>query len=254
MSAAAVGISRVRLAPLRVRRCSVTLHYPESWAARPNPMAGELGRLVEARMGGRCARELEVGLGANWAFPFAEGERAEVITQRFAEWACGVREGALVGASTGEYLRRRRAEMRVEALVELLEYQLGWALPAEVDVRELMEAAADCVAIGRELIGHGALVDCVMREFGDDAGEAFKWVANMHTRQVRRVRELEGALLERHAAYPMLMAWVDALHCMIYGLAQWHSRAGRFQAVREMAGWKIAVNVSPACPDPFELP
>jgi hypothetical protein len=123
--------------------------------------------------------------------------------------------------------------MRVEALVELLEYQLGWALPAEVDVRELMEAAADCVAIGRELIGHGALVDCVMREFGDDAGEAFKWVASMHTRQVRRVREL---------------------HCMIYGLAQWHSRAGRFQAVREMAGWKIAVNVSPACPDPFELP
>jgi hypothetical protein len=217
-------------------------------------MAGELGRLVEARMGGRCARELEVGLGANWAFPFAEGERAEVITQRFAEWACGVREGAWVGASTGEYLRRRRAEMRVEALVELLEYQLGWALPAEVDVRELMEAAADCVAIGRELIGHGALVDCVMREFGDDAGEAFKWVASMHTRQVRRVRELEGALLERHAAYPMLMAWVDALHCMIYGLAQWHSRAGRFQAVREMAGWKIAVNVSPACPDPFELP
>jgi hypothetical protein len=93
-----------------------------------------------------------------------------------------------------------------------------------------------------------------MREFGDDAGEAFKWVASMHTRQVRRVRELEGALLERHAAYPMLMAWVDALHCMIYGLAQWHSRAGRFQAVREMAGWKIAVNVSPACPDPFELP
>jgi hypothetical protein len=52
----------------------------------------------------------------------------------------------------------------------------------------------------------------------------------------------------------MLMAWVDALHCMIYGLAQWHSRARWFQASREMAGWKIAVSISPACPDPFELP
>lgn len=254
MSAAAVGISRVRLAPLRVRRCSVTLHYPESWATRPNPMAGALGEIVEARMGGRCARDLEVGLGANWAFPFAEGERALVITQRFAEWACGVCDLDFGGGSTGEWLRWRRAEMRVEGLMALLEYELGWALPAGVDVRELMEAAGDCVAIGRELIGHGALVECVMREFGDDAGEAFKWVANMHTRQVRRVRELEGALLGRHPEHPMLTAWVDALHCMIYGLAQWHSRAGRFQASREMAGWKIAVSISPACPDPFELP
>ena len=63
-----------------------------------------------------------------------------------------------------------------------------------------------------------------------------------------------GALLLRHAEHPMLMAWVDALHCMIYGLAQWHSRARWFQASREMAGWKIAVSISPACPDPFELP
>ena len=205
-------------------------------------------------MGGRCARELEVGLGANWAFPFAEGERAILITQRFAEWACGSCGGALAGVSTTEYLRRRRAEMRVETLAALLEYELDWALPAEVDVRELMEAAADCVAIGRELIGHGALVECVMREFGDDAGEAFKWVANMHTRQVRRVRELEGALLLRYAELPMLMAWVDALHCMIYGMAQWHSRVRRFKAAGDPEGWKIAVSISPACPDPFELP
>ena len=232
----------------------MTLHYPESWAARPNPRAGELGRIVEARMGGRCARELEVGLGANWAFPFAEGERALVITQRFAEWACGTCGVALAGVSTAEYLRRRRAEMRVEELMALLEYELGWAMPAGVDVRELAEAAGDCVAIGRDLIGHGGLVGCVMREFGDDAGETFKWVANMHTRQVRRVRELEVELLRRHAEQPMLMAWVEALHCMIYGLAQWHRRAGRFQAAGEMAGWKIGVNVSPACPDPFELP
>lgn len=239
------------MAPLRVRRCSVTLHYPERWAVRPNPKAVELGKLVEARMDGRCARELEVGLGANWAFPFADGERAEVITQRFAEWACGTRVRGVGGGTAGEYLRQRRTEMRVEALAELLDYQLGWALPSEVDARELLAAAGDCVAIGRELFGHGALVECVMREFGDDAGEAFKWVANMHTRQVRRVRELEMALLARHPEHPMLMAWVDTLHCMIYGLAQWHSRARCFQTAAEPAGWKIAVSVSPACPDPF---
>lgn len=284
MSAAAVPINRSNPIPGRGRRCTVRLHYPPSWAVRPNPMAAELERRALAWLGAHVAariRPFAVGEMANWPFPFADEERAEVITMLMALHVAGVDSGELDSALArgmspewmarfaaravggGDHLARRRADMGTSRFIALVSYQLGWEVPgavlADADMRAVEVAAGNCVAIGRDLFGFGGdarerapnLLTEVMAEFGDSVGDAFKWAAQMHTRQVRDVRRHETALVARYPEHPMLTAWFDALHCMIYGFAQWHARAPKYSATQELAGWTVQIAVSPACPDPF---
>lgn len=262
----------------------MNLHYPELWAVRPNPLAEEMERRAFAWLGEGVAARLgsySIGQMANWPFPFADEERAEVITKLMAvhvlegdsselhralaavmsqEWMTRFAARAVGGE---DHLSRRRASMRTLGCIELLAYQLGWEVPGEVladaSMRAVEVAAGNCVAIGRDLFGYTQDVEAkrsnllseVMAEYGDSVGEAFKWAAQMHTRQVRELRQHEAALVARHPEHPMLTAWFDALHCMIYGFAQWHSRAPRYSATQEAAGWTVQITVSPACPDPF---
>lgn len=302
MSVAAAAFPNSRMTPRKTRRCTVNLHYPETWAVRPNPMAEVMESRTRAWMRGRgllaTAAEAErfdgvyAGECGNWPFPFAEPERAEVITHAMALWATGERRGweaidmllgtsmsrewltryrthvrewvnsldrAPAGGPVGEYLARRRTAVGMRANLDLIEYQIGWELPAEViadeDLRGMLDAAADCVTLLRELFGYGGgqagLVDAVMREFGDDFGDAFKWVSHMHQRQVRELRERETRLVARYPEHPMLLAWSGALHCAIYGLAQWHSRARRNRTTHSSDGWTVQLTITPACPDPF---
>ena len=142
------------------------------------------------------------------------------------------------------------------AMLDLLEYEIGWELPAGVDRAALEELVCDCLSIVSDLFGYrrgaGAnAVACVMREFGDEFGDAFKWVGHVHSGQVRKVKEAEIRLLARYPEHPMLLGWVEALHCLLYGLAQWHSRTERCAAVHEGDGWTVQLTVAPACPDPF---
>ena len=90
-----------------------------------------------------------------------------------------------------------------------------------------------------------------MQEFGDSEADAFKWVTHMHSRAVQELGQLESILMKRYPQHPMLTAWFDALHCAIYGFAQWHSRAPRYRAVHQTAGWTVQITITPACPDPF---
>ena len=61
-------------------------------------------------------------------------------------------------------------------MLDLIEYEIGWELPAGVDREALEEVVCDCLSIVSDLFGyrHGQganAVACSMREFG----EAFKW-------------------------------------------------------------------------------
>lgn len=280
--------------PPRVRRCTVSLHYPDHWAVRPNPRAEEYAARAWAWLSakglqtgdGERFRSLAVGELANWPFPFADDARAEVMTKalawrmmrggecpeelrtaftgamsagwvarhlgRLREWARA--KGGERGTVRAE-LARLRARSGMLPAMDFVEYEIGWELPEEVfadsAMREVEEAAGDCMAIMKDLFGETELVAYVMEEFGDSAGEAFKWVNNMHARQVRRLRDLEAGFYERYPQHPMLTAWFDALHCVIYGFAQWHSRAPHCRTVHERTGWAVTVTVSPACPEPF---
>lgn len=348
MSPAAATATNARVAPLRSRRCTVNLHYPDSWAVRPNPMADELARRARNWLRQRGVittaadedkfHNLSVGEYANWPFPFAEEDRAEVITnflalwifyedileeggdgqsaavldairglpapagsvesahlrcwrelgeacatvmsaawterhaRRFAEWVDAVVEESVqaqilrktgVYPSLAEHLKCRRANIGMAPNLDFIEYQIGWELPEEVladsDMKAVESAAADCVAICNDLFGFtkdrrsiwANFVSCAMNEFGDDAGEAFKWVTHMHSRKVQELRQHEALLLKRYPQHPMLTAWFDALHCVIYGFAQWHSRAPRYRAIHESGCWRVQLTITPACPDPF---
>ena len=348
MSAAAISANQPGFAPLRSRRCTVNLHYPDSWAVRPNPLADELARRSHSWLRQRGVintpaddekfHKLSVGEYANWPFPFADEDRAEVITNflalwifyddvieeaddgqreaiydairgsdapidradtgylhcwrelgracaavmspawtarhaaRFEEWVASVREEsehAQFMRRTGEYpslgdhLRRRRANIGMKPNLDFIEYQIGWELPEEIltdpDMKAVEDAAADCVAICNDLFGFTKdlscrwpnFVSCAMQEFNDEAGDAFKWVTNMHSCKVRELRQREAILIKRYPQHSMLTAWLDALHCVIYGFAQWHSRAPRYCGTHEFNGWTAQITVTPACPDPF---
>ncbi|MBI2689701.1 MAG: hypothetical protein HYX27_25615 [Acidobacteria bacterium] len=298
MSPATAPDFRPRLAPIRPRRCTVNLHFPGSWAVRPNPLARELARRARAWLGAsvddETYRQLSVGELGNWPFPFAEEDRAETITRAMAACALGIDRKAELNEAFGramsgkwmsryashvaervrverlaelptvnDHLLRCRASLGLRAAFDLIEYQIAWELPGEVaadpELQEALYAAADCVAIGKDLCGftndraqgRANFVLCAANEFGDDAGEAFKWVSHMHTCQVQELRRYETVLMTRYPRHPMLTAWFDALHCAIYGFAQWHSRAPRFQATHLADGWTVQITITPACPDPF---
>lgn len=162
-----------------------------------------------------------------------------------------------------DHLRHRRECAGMIPNLDFIEYQLGWEVPEEVLADDEMMAvettAGECVAIAGDLfgftrdreMGRANLVTCAMQEFGENEGDAFKWVGHMHSRTVQELRQLGDSLIRRYAQHPMLAAWFDALHCAIYGFAQWHSRAPRFQATHEADGWTLQVIVTPACHDPF---
>lgn len=348
MSPATVTAAQTRIAPLRSRRCTVNLHYPDTWAVRPNPLADELARRAHAWLRQRgvitCPADddkfhkLSVGEYANWPFPFADEDRAEVITNflalwifyddmieegddgqrgaifeairgssladgqldspylrcwrelgkacagvmsqgwtdrhaaRFAAWVDSVREESANAQilrrsgcypSLSDHLARRRANIGMAPNMDFIEYQIGWELPEEVladpDMKAVESAAADCVAICNDLFGFtkdrsfawANFVSCAMQEFGDSPAEAFKWVTHMHSRKVQELRQHEATLMKRYPRHPMLTAWFDALHCVIYGFAQWHSRAPRYRATHEASGWTVQITITPACPDPF---
>lgn len=67
-------------------------------------------------------------------------------------------------------------------MLDLIEYEIGWELPAGVDREALEEVVCDCLSIVSDLFGyrHGQganAVACSMREFG----EAFKWAGHVHS-------------------------------------------------------------------------
>lgn len=288
-----------RALPPRNRRCTVALNFPEVWAVRPNPRAGEYERrcgiwLRERGLLATAAAEeqfhhLLAGEYANWPFPFADDERAEVITKELALRTLGLnrrcwreleqafgrvmspgwmerhaaRVAACAGACRGSSLEHRRMNVGMLPTLDLVEYEIGWERPAEVladpDMAEVERAAADAVTLMEALFafsadgraGRSNLVARAMEEFDDDAGGAFRWVGQMHTCCLQDLRRSEALLLQRHACHPMLTAWFDALHCVIYGLAQWHSRAPRYRNVHQSGGWTIQITVRPECQDPF---
>jgi len=214
-----------------------------------------------------CWRELgqtcAAAMSAAWTERHAE---------RFAEWVdsvCEENTRALEYRATGQYPRlsdhllRRRANIGVIPSLDFLEYEIDWELPEEVlrdpKMAVVADAAADCVAICNDLFGFtkdrsnrwANFVGCAMAEFGDDMGEAFKWVAHMHNSQVQKIRQNEALLLKQYPEHPMLAAWFEALHCMVYGFAQWHMRAPRYRPVHESDGWTVQITITPECPDPF---
>lgn len=107
-------------------------------------------------------------------------------------------------------------------------------------------AAAHCVAIARNLFGFtrdvaAGVPDSVICAIGGThACAAGPGTASMG-----------AAALAREPRHPVLTAWFEATHCMIYGFSQGHARAPRYRAVHEFVGMAVPVAVSPACPDPF---
>jgi len=79
-----------------IKITEVSLRYPKSWVVAMNPLAKEMERrtelwlrkhgVIKDRAGEEKFRKLAVAEYANWSFPHADAERAEVLTKFLSLW------------------------------------------------------------------------------------------------------------------------------------------------------------------------
>lgn len=184
--------------------------------------------------------------------------------QRFSEWvssvaaeratAIGFRTSGVL-ASAERHLDARRLNIGMLPNLDFLEYQMGWELPDEVLLDPLMRdvenAAADAVAIINDVFGYSKdrenrwcnLVACLAAAGEREPQHAFQGACALHDERIALLLEREQELIAKYSQRRELADWFAGLHCVVYGFAQWHSRAPRYRSRHVCDGREIRVRI-----------
>lgn len=184
--------------------------------------------------------------------------------ERFTEWMASVaaeRATAVEFRATGRYpspeqhLAGRRLNIGMIPNMDFVEYQMGWELPSEVlsdpAMREVERCGAEAVAIINDVFGYSKdrgshwpnLVSCLVAAGEHGPEQAFQRVCAMHDERVALLLQHERDLTAKYAHRRELADWFAGLHCVVYGFAQWHSRAPRYSATHLVGDRVIRVRV-----------
>lgn len=172
-----------------------------------------------------------------------------------AELAARFRAGHRIGVE--EHLLVREINVGMIPVIDWIEYDLGRELPAALHAHPAMaavvRAACRAVAFTNELYGYSKdraagwinSVACAERERATSAVRGFARVIALHDDAVGALIAAGAELVAAAPDHGLAAAWLDRLHHLVAGFAQWHARAPRYAAEHAVASGRVVLRRAP---------